>query len=189
VGHSLNSALLMAETRACLRSIATADSNVSRILAALNEVVTPDFGAGFFATVLFAKIDPREKTLSYSNAGHVPGYLFNTRGRIKHVLSSTGTPIGLFKDFECPSGGSVKLDPGSLLVFMTDGITEAEAQNGSMMGSKPVLKFIRRNRHKSAGYLSRGLFRLAKNFAGNPTDRSEMILLRSSAKSAERNIL
>lgn len=76
-----------------------------------------------FATIFFGVLNPTTGRLVYVNGGHEPLYVVGRRG-IKHELPPTGPAIGLMEDLEF-STGHLNLDPGDLLLGLTDGVTEA----------------------------------------------------------------
>jgi serine phosphatase RsbU (regulator of sigma subunit) len=78
-----------------------------------------------FASLFIAIADPREGTLAYASAGHEPGMLFDRADASTHVhLQPTGPVLGLQAS---PAFGeyAIPLFPESLLVVVTDGITDA----------------------------------------------------------------
>ena len=50
---------------------------------------------GRFTTLLFTRIDPRDRSLQYVSAGHTTSYLFDAHGVVKAQLNSTGIPLGI----------------------------------------------------------------------------------------------
>ena len=86
----------MAQTRALLRAAARDESDPARILSTVNELLTPDLGENRFVSMITVDINPRTRAIRWANAGHVPGYVLDRKGRIKTELASTGVVLGLF---------------------------------------------------------------------------------------------
>ena len=76
-----------------------------------------------YATLFLAVIDLESGKLTFSNAGHNPAVLIHSDGALD-ILSQTGIPAGMFTETEYTQGEK-ELEPGSLLVIYTDGLTEA----------------------------------------------------------------
>src|SRR5678815_321118 len=74
-GHGVGPALLMAETRAYLRILARNRENPAEILYRTNLVLAEDVGSERYVTLTLLQLDARAKTVSYANAGHIPGYI------------------------------------------------------------------------------------------------------------------
>src|SRR3954468_11142436 len=120
-GKGTAAALLMSATRGMLRSLAEACCTPGEVLTRLNQLLVNDFPAGRFVTLLYAVLDPAERTVVFANAGHLPPLFIDERG--EHFLEvERGLPLGLAcGDY---SESEVQLTPGSRLVFYSDGITE-----------------------------------------------------------------
>ncbi len=124
-GHGIGPALLMAATRAYLRALALTNTRVGDILTLANRALAADVDEGRFVTLIMARLDPATRTLVYANAGHPPGYVLRQDGSIRSILSSTGVPLGIIDDADFPEAAAVALEPGDLVLLLTDGIIEA----------------------------------------------------------------
>ncbi len=122
-GHGVGAALLITETCAYLRGLALTQGDVGSMLTLTNTRLsgTP---TDHFVTLLLARLDPRNKTLTYAGAGHCPGYVLDGRGNTKAILTSTGPPLGVDKLTQFPTSADVALVPNDLVVLFTDGILE-----------------------------------------------------------------
>lgn len=124
-GKGTAAALLMSATRGILRSLVEAACTPGEVLTKLNRLLVEDFPAGRFVTMVYAVLDPAQRTLTFANAGH-PRPLLITGISAQFLDVERGIPLGLgLGDF---SEVEVKLPVGSRVVFYSDGITEAENQ-------------------------------------------------------------
>lgn len=142
-GHGLGPALLMAETRAYLRSLATIHEDVSQILTLTNRVLTDDT-EGEFVTLFFAALDPRRRTFIYAGAGH-EAYLFEPAGQMQQ-LSSTSLPLGIERDLVVPCGPTIRLATGQVYLLLTDGVAETESREGVPFGNERVFDIVKEHR-------------------------------------------
>ena len=121
-GKGTAAALLMSATRGMLRSLAETCGSPAEVLGKLNHLMVEDFPPGRFVTLVYAVLDPVNRTLKFASAGHLPPLLVH-EGRAKTVETERGTPLGLVSgEF---SETTVELREGSRLLFYSDGITEA----------------------------------------------------------------
>jgi serine phosphatase RsbU (regulator of sigma subunit) len=81
-----------------------------------------------YATAIMAVLAPETGVLHYANAGHNPGLVVKSQGSVEE-LGATGPPLGLVPESRY-SPGMVTLGPGDILLFYTDGITEAARRDG-----------------------------------------------------------
>ncbi len=126
-GHGVGPALFMAEARALLRAFAETEGDVSEIMRLVNRVLVANVDEDRFITLLLAKLDPRTRTLVYVSAGHQPGFLLSSDGVVKQPLTSTGYPLGILSDATFPASAPIALEPGDIVMLVTDGIVEARA--------------------------------------------------------------
>jgi PAS domain S-box-containing protein len=173
-GHGFGSALVMALTRAYVHSFAAMGLEVDQILTRVNQMLVKDLGSGCFVTLMLASLDLESRSLVYSGAGHVPGYVLGPDGPVEHTLESSGPPLGLFPQVSYSRSPSITLQPGQLLVLLTDGVTESEAPGGGEWGAHGALSYIRGCGDHSAHQLVDGLYREARRFAGSELQRDDI---------------
>jgi len=168
-GHGLGSALLMVETRAYLRSLTRVSSDLRNIFGQLNSTLCDDTEDNGFVTLLLADIDVMRRTLVYSSAGHIPGYVFDSSGAIRETLGATGMPLGLFRDRDFPPRRAIPLQEGDVIVLLTDGVTEAQNAAEEFFGAERTIEVVRTNLHAGARQIVEGLHDALKEFAaGQP---------------------
>jgi sigma-B regulation protein RsbU (phosphoserine phosphatase) len=173
-GHGFGAALLMAETRAYLRSLAQRTSDLGEILAALNTFLLEDTEDQRFVTLMLARLDPEERTVSYASAGHINGYAIDGNGATKLVLVSTSPPLGLFPDAVFPTKGALPLETGDTLVLLTDGVTETENRKGEAFEAERALRCVAEARGESAGEIVRRLHAAVMAFAAEEPQRDDI---------------
>ena len=84
----------MSATRGMLRSLAQTCSGPGEVLTRLNRCWSRIFPPGDFVTLIYAILDPKDRTLKFANAGHLPPLL--VQGDTTHVLvAESGLPLGL----------------------------------------------------------------------------------------------
>jgi serine phosphatase RsbU (regulator of sigma subunit)/catechol 2,3-dioxygenase-like lactoylglutathione lyase family enzyme len=144
-GKGIAAALLMANLQANLRSqFAVAREQPNRFLQSVNRLFYDNTVDSAYATVFFAEYDDATQRLRYANCGHLPGLLLR-RDQTVEWLHSTGTVLGLFKNWDSPTG-ECHLHPSDILVLYTDGVTESFNAAGEEFGEQRLVEAIRRYR-------------------------------------------
>lgn len=166
-GHGVGAALTMGQVRACMRALALTHTDPTAILGLCNRRLCEDLAADIFTTLFFARLDAPTRMLTYSNAGHWPGYVLSAGTDVKHQLESTGPPLGVVAEIEFPTE-SVELAPGDLVLLFTDGIIEAAAPDGRPFGLGRALDAVRAHRHEHPSEITEALFRAVRAFTGQP---------------------
>jgi PAS domain S-box-containing protein len=171
-GHGLGSALVMALTRAYVRSFAQVETDPAKILSGVNQMLVADLD-NRFVTLLLVCLDAPTRSFSYASGGHIPGFLMNRSGEIDCVLESSGPPLGLFDDSQFVTSVTA-MKSEQLLILLTDGATETTTSQDVQFGTDGVLEYVRAHRQKSAGDLAEGIYRAARNFAGDNSQQDDV---------------
>jgi serine phosphatase RsbU (regulator of sigma subunit)/anti-sigma regulatory factor (Ser/Thr protein kinase) len=122
-GKGLSASIVMAKVRQSIRTVAHVISEPAGILSAVDRTLRSEY-PDQIVTAFVGIIDTVEETLAYASAGH-PGPLLRTEDGTIAELSVGTLPLGLRLRDEENSSHVVPLEPGSLLVMYTDGVTEA----------------------------------------------------------------
>jgi phosphoserine phosphatase RsbU/P len=135
-GKGMSAALLMAATRALLRSIAPQHASPAQTLAQLNRSLMEDFPIGKFVTMVYGVLDAGARTLTLASAAHPRPMIIN--GACSFVDLDTGLPLGLGASAypEC----TIALPAGTRLLLYTDGITEASNDDDEEYGPARLLE-------------------------------------------------
>jgi len=165
-GHGFGPALVMAATRAHLRSLVKSRSDLGDILTAVSETLAADLEDDNFVTLLVARIDVRTRQLTYVNAGHTSGYVLDPQGNLKTELASTGMPLGVAPENGHCASHAISLDTGDLIVLITDGITESEAPDGTHLEAAGALEVIKAHCHRPVRDIVDHIHQAARDFAG-----------------------
>jgi PAS domain S-box-containing protein len=165
-GHGIGAALLMAATRAYLHALTLTHAEMGEILSLVNRRLGEDTAEDHYVTLLFARLCPQTRALTYSNAGHWPGHVLDGRGQVKAVLASTGTVLGFEPAGEFPPAGPLALAPGDLLLLCTDGFAEAFSKEGTPFGRERVLDVVRAHQDEEPGQIIEALCREVREFSG-----------------------
>jgi len=161
--HGMGPALLMSETRACLRTLAQTHFDVGDILTRTNRVLAADTGDFHFVTLAMARLDPRERTLVYASAGQ-RGYLLEASGNLE-ILDSTSLPLGVSEQTVVPTAPPRSLGQGDVVTFFTDGVIEAESPGKVRFGSERALDVIRAAKDEPARRITQRLYEEICGFA------------------------
>jgi sigma-B regulation protein RsbU (phosphoserine phosphatase) len=147
-GKGISAALLMASLNAALRSLVlsggSAELNTAEIATRLNRHLLFNSSDDRYATLFFAVYDAENRTLRYTNAGHLPPFFIC--GDSIEKLDRGGTVVGLLDNCSYEQA-TVSVAPGSLLVAYSDGMTEPENPYGEEFGAERLLGEVLRHRN------------------------------------------
>jgi serine phosphatase RsbU (regulator of sigma subunit) len=164
-GKGVPAALYMALSRTTVRTVARGCDAASETVRRSNDTIIEDAGSVSFVTLLYAVFDEQARTLTYVNAGHNPPVLRRGDGTVE-TLEPTGPVIGFLEDMEFEEV-TITLWPGDLLVFYTDGVTEAENRDGVMFGEERLYAVIDAVAGRSAPEVAGAIRDAVTAFAGD----------------------
>jgi len=164
-GKGISAALLMASLQAALRSQAeiAGHSDPAELVARLNAGMFKNTSDDRYATFFYGVYDAGAKTLTYTNAGHLAPF-FVTNGNVRR-LEEGGTVVGLFE--ECVyEQKTLQVQPGSVLVAFSDGLTEPENAYGEEFGMGRLQDEILRQGSTPAQRMAEDLIMASEQWAG-----------------------
>ena len=129
-GHGFGPSLVMAETRAALRTMAAISSDIGKMIGQINNLIF-DHDFHWFVTLFLGKIDTKSGDCSYVSAGQ-PALLRRAHGTIEE-LRSLNQPLGIETDVEFDVQ-DFRLFAGDTLLLHTDGIAERSAGPNHFFG-------------------------------------------------------
>jgi len=132
-----------------------------------------------YATLFLGVYDGASRTLTYSNAGHLPPLLIGEDGGLRK-LDAGGTVIGLFEEISHDES-AVQLRSGDLLVAYSDGITEPENEFGEF-GEARLLELLRENRRLPLSQLSERVITAVLDWTGGAEQPDDVTLVLARAR-------
>ena len=175
-GKGASAALLMSATAAVMRLEASQDRNMLEQVERLNTEIHSVSDSDRFVTLLVAEIDSQKRTLRYVNCGHNSELLFRTETGTVSLMKSSCPPIGLSPEEICELAME-NLSAGDVMVFYTDGVTEAKNRLGEQFGMEQLSTAVRRGVSLSAEELMTNIYNAAADFCGDDFDDDVTILV------------
>jgi sigma-B regulation protein RsbU (phosphoserine phosphatase) len=130
-GKSMAAALLMSSTRSILRLVAQGGGSPAEVLCRVNRILLDDFPTARFVTMVFAVVDPEERSVVFANAGHLPPLFVEPAGAA-FLETAEGLPLGIREG--AFSERTVRMPPGRRLVLYSDGVVEASSSSREEYG-------------------------------------------------------
>lgn len=177
-GHGIGPALLMAEARAYLRYLARIESDPATLLTNSNRALAEDLGTERYITMHLARLDPVTRRLDYASAGHPSTCVLDRHGRLKASLRRTGPPLGRKPEQPFVNGPSVVLEPGDIVLFLTDGLDEAVNPEGTeCFGIDRAFDVLRAEGHRPAADLAHSLCDAVRKFGGPGPQQDDLTVV------------
>jgi sigma-B regulation protein RsbU (phosphoserine phosphatase) len=162
-GKGVPAALLMANVQASLRASVRDLDSPARVCSIMNGMLCESIAANKFVTFFCGVLDADPRTFRYCNAGHP--YPILVSAGVAQTLEQGGAVLGVLPAWNYQDS-VVNLKSGDRLLLFTDGITEAEDEQGEEFGVERVVAFGKAHAASSAAELNEQLLAQVSDFCG-----------------------
>ncbi|MFN1835822.1 SpoIIE family protein phosphatase [Balneola sp. MJW-20] len=167
-GKGVPASLLMANLQSMLHALAPIDITLSDATGSINTIIHENTPSDKFITFFWGKLSSDGTSFKYVNAGHNPPYLFRKGKKEPDLLDEGGPILGAMPTFMPYEDDVTDLQSGDLLVFYTDGVTEAMNPEKTEEYEEERLKdCIRKNRERSSEEIMQAIIDDIMDFSDN----------------------
>ena len=173
-GKGLKADLLMAKLQASIRALAPDYDSLSKLGSKLHEIFHRDSLPGLFASMVYVELVPDSGELKSINAGHLPPILLDGGGI--HELPKGEPALGLMEKFDY-SERTINLNTGDIFLAYSDGVTEAQNENGEFFGTARLHKIITQVKNLNAEGVGQSIVNYVDNFVGNASTFDDLSII------------
>jgi len=137
-GKGMAASILMSNLHAMFHVLVPLGLPVCDLVERANRLFAESTLANQYATLVVGKINANGE-VEMCNAGHLPPIIVGGEKSVE--LGASGLPLGMFSDSSFISSG-VRLNPGETLLLFTDGVTEANDNDGTEFGTDRLRESI-----------------------------------------------
>jgi serine phosphatase RsbU (regulator of sigma subunit) len=174
-GKGLPAAIFMALSKVVLHENATWHPRPLNAIRDANATIAAESKTSMFVTAFYGVIDPRDRTLTYVNAGHNPPLVVLQKAGEVRELEPTGMAVGVLGDAEYHEQ-TISLIPGTVLVLYTDGVTEATNAGAELFGEDRLRTLLCRHRDLTAAELIEVILDEIQRFCGGEPQSDDITL-------------
>jgi serine phosphatase RsbU (regulator of sigma subunit) len=169
-------ALFMALSRTLIRATASDGRAPGNVLERANRLILSDARSGLFVTCFYGLLDLETHTLTYADGGHNYPLHYRTATNRVEQLSAQGIVLGIVPEprFE---QRSVQIDPGDVICFYTDGVTEAMDARRQLFDEERLAEVVRRSHHLSPDDILNRIIDAVTNFSGSTPQADDITLV------------
>jgi serine phosphatase RsbU (regulator of sigma subunit) len=176
-GHGIGPALSVTQVRAMLRIGVRLRADLDDVFAQINRQLCQDLGSDRFVTAFLGLLDPASHRINYQSAGQGPLMHFHARTHRIEWLDSSMLPLGIDEDADSDGMHSMSLEPGDLIVLLTDGFFEFQNPERELFGNEKVADIILKHHHLPARELLNRLLTATQEFARGAPQADDMTAL------------
>ncbi|GMQ82523.1 MAG: hypothetical protein BMS9Abin05_1977 [Rhodothermia bacterium] len=184
-GKGIQAAFYMTLVKGVIQTLSTSELSPCAVMKRLNEVFRKNAPAGTFISAIYGIVDPGSGEFTFARAGHNPGILKRSDQAEPEFLRPNGMAIG-FTDGQVFDDSmaevSIRLNKGDVLVFYTDGFSEAMNSKRELYGDDRLRVKVGHVGNRSAGGILRSLTEDVHHFieAAGRSDDMTMVVVKMS---------
>jgi len=179
-GKGVPAAIYMTLTKGIVQSHADDFLSPAEVMVKVNNLLYKTIDKDSFVSLFYAVLDSKSRKVVYSRAGHNPVLHYNLKDQKCTLLEPNGIALGLEKGEifkKVITQREVTLSKGDLLVFYTDGFTEAMNQGGDEYGEDRLKNLICKYHDKSSDQIYQILNRDIKHFIKDAPQHDDMTMV------------
>ena len=181
----IGSALIASSSRAYGRACTTADADLGATVARIDSLLSDDLPLGRLVNFVLAVLDSRDARVQLLSAGQAPLLVHRAASATTEQFKAHGVPLGVGLGLEYGPAQEIVLEPGDMLVLITDGFFEWENPSGEQFGLERLTEAIRKAKDLPAGDIIASLYSAVLHFANGAEQQDDLtavIVKRDTAK-------
>lgn len=186
-GQGTYAATVAVMAKYTIRAFALEDANPSSVLRRVNEALRHQIGDSVFLTIIYALINPFDRSVALACGAHPSALLCrNGAKQSVEVDAKPGMMVGAFAHQEYETS-QLSLSAGDVLVFFTDGVTEANREGSekrntkTMFGTERLGRIIAQNAHLPAQEVAAAIYSAVTDYSnGQRLDDIALLVLKAN---------
>jgi sigma-B regulation protein RsbU (phosphoserine phosphatase) len=175
-GKGVTAALMMAFSRAVLRSAAYNGRGPADALRRTNRVLAREARTGLFLTAFVGWLDTRTGALRWASAGHEAPIIVRARSGRLVRLTAAGELLGLFDPLSVRDRTTV-LGAGDTFLAHTDGVSDTRSAEGEFFGESRHLDVVRASAAGGAGEIVGAIDAAVRAFQGDAPAADDLTIV------------
>lgn len=172
----MGAALFMALTRSMLRASLEGSKSPAEAISKANRLIVANSSSAMPVTLFYGELRPDRDELVYVNAGHNPPFIYRAKSEKFDELGRTGIVLGV-DDTLVLEQDTVKVNSGDVVVFYTDGVTDALNSDERAFGEDRLKQAILDSASGTAQEVAVGLLSSLQEFIGGAQPFDDITLM------------
>ncbi len=174
-GKGIPAAMFMMRAKALIKNHVESGLDLGEAFTHANENLCENNAAEMFVTAWLGKLNLKTGLLTYVNAGHNPPLVCRD-GKYEYLKGRAGLVLAGMEGVAYRSQ-EIQLKAGDALFLYTDGVTEANDENGNLYGEERLLQAVTRHAEQSATEICAQVKKDVASFAGKAEQFDDITML------------
>ena len=176
-GHGIGPALVTANCHAYVHSILPGADQSGQVMQDINELLVENLPTNLFVTLVMGSIDLARNQLHLLSAGHGPLLVYKADEHQLLEFNAHGIPLGLTASTPYGPAQKIDLDPGDMIILLTDGFYEWTNASGEQFGLDRLTGAILAHCDLNSDALIQALYNEVTDFAANAPQQDDLTAL------------
>ena len=177
-GKGLSASLYMTKLQTMIKLNCSDNKSPKEILIDVNKRIYTEMDKSWFVTITLALFDLENQTLKFCRAGHMP-VLQATNGTVQSYRTQ-GLGVGIERGIVFEKSlveEEVKLSPGQIYAFFTDGVTEAMNEKNELFGDENLNAILKNKSKVRSSDIVNEIWSSVKSFRGEAEVNDDMTMV------------
>jgi sigma-B regulation protein RsbU (phosphoserine phosphatase) len=177
-GKGLSASLYMTKLQTMIKLSCSDDKTPKEILIDINKRIYTEMDKSWFVTITLALFDLENQTIKFCRAGHMP-VIQATNGTVQ-AYRTQGLGVGLEAGIVFEKSlieEEIKLSPGQIYAFFTDGVTEAMNEQNELFGDDNLNAILKNKTDARSTDIVNEIWASVKNFRGEAEVNDDMTMV------------
>ena len=173
-GHGIGPALSVTQVRSMIRIGVQLRAELDEVFGQINRQLCHDLGHQRFVTAFLGLLDLTCHNINYHSAGQAPLLHFHGKNHHLEWLDSSMLPLGIDEDPHSEGEKRMQIEPGDMIVLLTDGFYEFQDSKGELFGRDRIGEVILQHHHQPARDVLNEIMAATRRFAGDALQLDDM---------------
>ncbi len=162
-GKGIPASLIMAAFRASLIAEIRNNYAIRMICRKVNSLIYESVERENYVTAVYGVLDSKNDIFTFSNCGHNHPILLRRNKRME-FLKEGGLALGVIPETDYEER-PIFIQSGDLILFYTDGVSEAKNGKGEDFGIERLVEVLKRNQTARASEVLQKIYQAVRDFA------------------------
>jgi len=173
-GHGIGPAMLASVCRAYSRASFNNSDDLATTLQNINRSFSEDLTPAHFATYVAVVFEEGSNQLELLSAGHAPLFFYSACDRSVQCMKAQAIPLGILPEMESTSPVKLAMQPGDMLLLVTDGFFEWENQTQELFGTERLGEILRNFGDREPELIIAELYDSVVNFSQGTPQKDDL---------------
>ena len=176
-GHGFGPALSATQMQAMLRVAFRCGADLDQAYRHVNNQLEEDLPNDRFITAFIGFLDPTRHRVRFHSGGQGPILHFKAADEQCDWHQPTTFPVGIMELTEPNEAKVLSMEPGDILVLLSDGIYEYENRQGAPFGEERVAGLLRYHHRLPAAELARQILSATFEYGRDTSQEDDITLV------------